>query len=119
MLKMACDLAGHRPSKSPSLTPATNIRHSARLRATHIPSGSAELRIRMDSPKVPISTQAPLSHRLAIRHVGSSTDLPPITSPMRLSGCKTYFEASMKFQALSIYCSKLLPVRNQWLMLTV
>jgi hypothetical protein len=78
---MAPNLAGQRPSKSPSLTPATNSRHSLRPKMIHTPSGSTELRTITILPRIPISTHAPLSHPLVARHVGSSADLPLTTSP--------------------------------------
>jgi hypothetical protein len=34
----------------------------------------------MIPPSVPISTQAPLSHRLVVRHIGSSADITPTTT---------------------------------------
>jgi hypothetical protein len=35
----------------------------------------------MIAPSVPISIQAPLSHRLEVRHIGSSADITPTTTP--------------------------------------
>src|SRR6266568_6030714 len=78
---MAPDLARQRPSKSPSFTPATNSCHSPRLIVRRASSRSTELRIKILFPKIPISTHWPLSHRLALRHVGSFADSSSTATP--------------------------------------
>lgn len=112
---MAPDLVSQRPSKSPSFTRETNTCHSARLSVTYPPSLSAELRIRIDSPRVPISTQAPPSHRPPVCHVGSCADLPPITIPRVRREQDFAFEASINNPHLSIACSSLVRMRSKGL----
>ena len=101
VIKIASDQAGQRPSKSPSFIPATNSRHSSRPSVTYMPSASPVLRTRTNSPRVPISTHSPPSHRLAARHAGPSPDLLPITSPYSHQAARSLFETSMGFPQLS------------------
>jgi hypothetical protein len=101
-MKMASDQASQRPSKSPFFTRATNSRHFSLLSVTYMPSPCAELRTKTDSPKVPISTHAPLSQRVAARHIGSSTDAPPTTPPNSDQKSSTPSDTNTDFLPVSI-----------------
>jgi hypothetical protein len=79
--KIASDLVNQRPSNCLPFSPATNSCHSPRLNLRHVPPGSGDLHTMTISPNVLTWTHAPLSHRLEVRHIGSSAVVTPTTTP--------------------------------------
>ena len=71
-------------AKSSRFTLATNSLHLSQLRVISVPPVSVDLRTSTCSPCVAISTHAPPSHRLPMRHMGSPVDPQSTTSPTEI-----------------------------------
>lgn len=94
-------------AKPSRFTLATNSFHLSRLTVMSVPPGSVDLRTSTCSSRVAISTHWPPSHCLALRHVGSSVDPQPTTSPQQRSGHRYIFRHNTDFSVMSICWSKI------------